>query len=107
MDDSHGQVGAKQTKFASQKGNLLKRVLYLLYLTILVLSVITGLFMGGAYFYFTRDLPKISSLRDYSPPIITAVYSDDNRKIAEFYKERRIIVPITKIPKIKKHYTLR
>jgi len=99
MDDSHGQVGAKQTKFASQKGNLLKRVLYLLYLTTLVLSVITGLFMGGAYFYFTRDLPKISSLRDYSPPIITAVYSDDNRKIAEFYKERRIIVPISKIPK--------
>ncbi len=99
MDDSNGQVDAKQIKSAPQKPNLLKRLLYFLYLTILALSVLSGLFIGGAYFYFTRDLPKISSLKDYSPPIITTVYSDDNRKIAEFYKERRIVVPISKIPK--------
>ncbi|RLC30330.1 MAG: penicillin-binding protein, partial [Deltaproteobacteria bacterium] len=41
---------------------------------------------------------KISSLADYRPPIITTVYSDDNRKIAEFCRERRIVVPLEKIP---------
>ena len=35
-----------------------------------------------------------ATLADYRPPVITTVYSDDNRKIAEFYKERRIVVPV-------------
>ena len=52
----------------------------------------------GIYFYLSDDLPKITSLADYHPSIITTVYSDDNRKIAEFYKERRIVVPLSKIP---------
>ncbi|BBO76756.1 penicillin-binding protein [Desulfosarcina widdelii] len=54
--------------------------------------------MVGVYFYLVDDLPKITSLKDYHPSIITTVYSDDNRKIAEFYKERRIVVPLSKIP---------
>ncbi|MDP2643838.1 MAG: penicillin-binding protein 1A [Desulfobacterales bacterium] len=52
----------------------------------------------GTYVYFSRGLPKISSLSDYRPPIITTVYSDDNRKIAEFYKERRIVTPLQEMP---------
>ena len=54
------------------------------------------------YFYINEDLPKISKLSDYHPPVITTVYADDNRKIGEFYKERRIVVPISRIPQIVK-----
>jgi penicillin-binding protein 1A len=54
--------------------------------------------MVGVYFYLIDDLPKITSLKDYHPSIITTVYSDDNRKIAEFYKERRVVVPLSSIP---------
>ena len=54
------------------------------------------------YFYINEDLPKISKLSDYHPPVVTTVYSDDNRKIGEFYKERRIVVPISRIPQILK-----
>lgn len=65
-----------------------------------VLSLCVALIsIAGVFFYVGRDLPKISSLKDYRPPIITTVYSDDNRKIAEFYKERRIVVKLSKIPK--------
>jgi penicillin-binding protein 1A len=53
----------------------------------------------GIFFYMSRDLPKITSLKDYHPSIITTVYSDDHQKIAEFYKERRIVVPLERIPK--------
>ena len=63
------------------------RFLYPVYGAVMLLSLLAGLFLGGIYFYFTRDLPRISSLEDYRPPIITTVYSDDNRKIAEFSKE--------------------
>ncbi|HJO63293.1 MAG TPA: transglycosylase domain-containing protein, partial [Desulfobacterales bacterium] len=64
-----------------------------------VLSVLGVLGSAGIYLYLSKDLPKISSLKDYHPPIITTVYSDDNRKIAEFYNERRIVIPMSEIPK--------
>ena len=62
-----------------------------------------GIFLGmagfaGVYFYFAKDLPNISSLNDYRPPIITSVYSDDNRKIAEFYKQQRIVIELSEMP---------
>jgi penicillin-binding protein 1A len=53
---------------------------------------------AGIYFYLSENLPKISSLKDYQPPVITTVYSDDNRKIGEFYLERRIVLPLDKMP---------
>ena len=52
------------------------------------------------YFSLSGDLPKITSLSDYHPPVITSVYSDDNRKIAEFFKERRIVIPLSDMPKM-------
>jgi penicillin-binding protein 1A len=52
----------------------------------------------GFFIWLSRDLPKITTLRDYQPPTITTVYSDDGHKIGEFYKERRLVVPLEKIP---------
>ncbi len=65
---------------------------------VLIVFVLAAVTAACVYFYLNEDLPKISSLTDYHPPIITTVYSDDNRKIAEFYKERRIILPLEEIP---------
>jgi penicillin-binding protein 1A len=66
--------------------------------------IVTALMSVGAgaafslYSYMGKGLPKITTLKDYRPPIITTIYSDDNRKIAEFFDERRIIVPFHDIP---------
>jgi penicillin-binding protein 1A len=57
----------------------------------------------GGYFYFNQELPQISSLKDYNPPTITTFYSDDNRKIAEFFHERRIVIPIYHMPDMLKN----
>jgi penicillin-binding protein 1A len=54
--------------------------------------------LGGAYLYFASSLPKVDTLADYRPPIITRVYSDDGTVIAEFSRERRIVVPVSRIP---------
>jgi len=51
------------------------------------------------YYSISKDLPKITSLADYHPSIITTVYADDNRKIAEFFKERRIVIPLGEMPR--------
>lgn len=70
-------------------------------------SFLMGIFLIGCaaaagvvlYYSISKDLPKITSLADYHPPIITTVYADDNRKIAEFFEERRIVIPLTEMPR--------
>jgi penicillin-binding protein 1A len=70
-----------------------------------LLWLAAGCIVAGAvtativYYSLSKGLPKITSLSDYHPPVITTVYSDDNRKIAEFFKERRIVIPLSDMPK--------
>ncbi len=63
---------------------------------LVMLSGVAGL--AGLYLYISRDLPKINSLEDYRPSIVSSVFSDDGTKIGEFYKERRIVVPLSEMP---------
>jgi len=52
----------------------------------------------GLHWYFARDLPQLSSLKDYKPMINTEIYSDNGTLVAEFAEEYRKIVPFQKIP---------
>ncbi|MBE0595761.1 MAG: PBP1A family penicillin-binding protein, partial [Desulfuromonadales bacterium] len=52
----------------------------------------------AAYFYVAATLPRVETLEDYRPPLITRVYSDSGAVIAEFYKERRIVIPVERMP---------
>ncbi len=52
----------------------------------------------GFYFYISKDLPQINSLEDYRPATVTTVFSDDGRKIGEFFRERRIVIPLNEMP---------
>jgi len=53
----------------------------------------------GFYIYLSRTLPGLDALSNYEPNLVTRVYSDDGAMIGEFYIERRVIVPVEKIPK--------
>ncbi len=69
-----------------------------------VILMATGILLAGAglaglYVYISQDLPRINSLNDYAPSIVTTVFSDDGRKIGEFYRERRIVIPLSQMPK--------
>jgi penicillin-binding protein 1A len=80
------------------KQNILFRLLkWGILLSLLAMAAIAVVLVGG-YYYLSEDLPKITSLADYRPPVITTMYSDDGRKIGEFFKERRIVVPLTEMP---------
>lgn len=61
--------------------------------TLLLLLVLTG-----AYFYVAGTLPKVDSLADYRPPLVTRILSDDGTVIAELFEERRVIVPVARMP---------
>jgi penicillin-binding protein 1A len=95
-EKSASQILKKRARRKS--GAILGRLVKWSLLMAFVLMLMGATAMVGVYFYLSDDLPKITSLKDYHPSIITTVYSDDNRKIAEFYKERRIVVPLSSIP---------
>lgn len=44
------------------------------------------------------NLPSVSSLKKYKPPVSTEVYSKEYIKIGEFFDQRRMFVPFEKIP---------
>lgn len=50
------------------------------------------------YLYFASSIPPLNSLHEYNPNIITKIYSGDGQVVGEFYIERRIVVPFSKIP---------
>ena len=52
-----------------------------------------GILLGYEY-----NLPPIRSLEDYRPDVITTIYADNGKSIAEFAIERRIIVSYDEIP---------
>ncbi len=45
-----------------------------------------------------RELPDLRSLDDYRPNLITRAYSIEGQVIGEFFRERREIVPIERVP---------
>ena len=52
-------------------------------------------------FYFTwvfLSLPKLLTVGDYQPPLLTQVYDRNGKKMGEFFKERRLIFPYENIP---------
>ncbi|VAV84752.1 Multimodular transpeptidase-transglycosylase [hydrothermal vent metagenome] len=70
-----------------------------------IILYILGIFIGAplilalaSYFIFTRNLPHIEDLDEYRPNLITKVYSRDGSVIGEFYIERRMVVPLRKVP---------
>ena len=79
-----------------------KSIILFLFKWFFILFIIFGLLgcagIAGLYYYLNRDLPKINTLKDYSPATVTSVFSDDGRKIGEFYEERRIVIPLSEMP---------
>lgn len=63
------------------------------------LAVVTLLGVSGYVLYVMAKLPKVDRLTDYKPPIVSQVFGDDGTLVGEFYLERRIVVPVNKMPR--------
>ncbi len=76
-------------------GRLFKVVFGLLAVVVIVIVIGAGLL----YYHFTKDLPKVTTIGDYKPPVVSEVFADDGTKIGEFWQECRFLLPYDKIPK--------
>ncbi len=63
------------------------------------LTVVALLGISGYVFYLMAKLPRVDRLTDYKPPIVSQVFGDDGTLVGEFYLERRIVVPVNKMPR--------
>lgn len=45
-----------------------------------------------------NDLPAVTQLQNYNPPVVSRVHAGDGRLMAEFAAERRVFVPIERMP---------
>ncbi len=65
-------------------------------------SLVLGLFavsiVAVLWYIWSSNLPYIGSLREYNPPIITEVFSDEGEVIGRFWEEKRIVVPLDQVP---------
>ncbi len=62
-------------------------------------SLIVGVgTVAGLFWHFSHGLPDHKALADYQPPIVSRLYANDGRLLAEFAKEKRVFVPAAAIP---------
>ena len=64
--------------------------------------IVFGIGFLCSVFYFTwvfLSLPKLLTVSDYQPPLLTQVYDREGKKMGEFFKERRLLFPYKDIPK--------
>ena len=92
------QVSSGNNRHPKKKRRFISKLVRWALVALAVGLVALAIAMGGLYLYLSKDLPKITSLSAYRPATITEVFSDDQRKIGEFYTERRIVIPLSEIP---------
>ncbi len=83
-------------KMVRQTGKGFFSTILLVLITFAVLSLLAA---GGYIAFLIAKLPKIDRLTDYKPPIVSQVYGDDGTLVGEFYLERRLVVPVNRMPR--------
>jgi penicillin-binding protein 1A len=71
-------------------------ILYGLLFTGLLAAAAAG---GYIYYHFLQDLPDFTSIKEFRPSVVTTIFARDGRRIGEFYSERRIEVPYSRLPR--------
>ena len=59
----------------------------------------TGAWLWYVWYVWSSNLPYIGTLKDYRPPLITEIYSDNGEVIGRLWEERRIITSLDQLPK--------
>ncbi|MFZ4712793.1 MAG: penicillin-binding protein 1A [Bacteriovoracaceae bacterium] len=66
---------------------------------LIMLAVAGVLTLVGLFMYVSMDLPQISSLADYQPPVASQILSQDGKILLELYTEKREIAKMEEIPR--------
>ena len=76
---------------------------WVLVIGVLALAVGAGAAGFTLYDQYWTQLPPISRLLAYDPPVATRVYADDGTLVGEFFFEKRYLTPIDEISSVVRH----
>lgn len=71
-----------------------------------VLFFLPALGVVGLYYYFCYDLPRIESLRDYRPALVSEVYGTRGELLGEFFIEKRYLIKLSDVAPVFIHALL-
>jgi len=60
------------------------RILSLIAKIVISLSVLAAMGLTIGYMVFSSNLPKLSALSEYQPPLVTRIYNTDGELLAEY-----------------------
>ncbi|MBC7456692.1 MAG: transglycosylase domain-containing protein, partial [Bdellovibrionaceae bacterium] len=69
-----------------------------IFIGFLILSVLST---AGVYLVYKKiqsSLPEIMKIEDYKPLLVSQVYDRNGKKVGEFFRERRVLIPYKEIP---------
>ncbi len=65
-------------------------------LVVLCFGLIT---VGGIIYYLSRDLPSLEGISRYEPSQASRIYAADGRVVEQFFVEKRVYVPLSRMSK--------
>ena len=78
----------------------MKRKLFkILIFSTAILSFLSLIVLGILIHIWSKNLPYIEALENYSPPLVTEIYSEDGEVVGRFYREKRYLIPIDSLPR--------
>jgi len=68
-----------------------------IFVILLIILSLIGLYY--TYWYYSHDLPDLTKITGYNPPLITEVYSSNGKLIGEFATQKRKLISYEDTPK--------
>src|SRR5512136_1334377 len=78
--------------------SLLSRVIIIGFWSVVLALVVAFGVAAGIFAAFLKDLPSLDGLEEYQPSLATTLYTDRDEPFHSFYEQRRILMPLDKIP---------
>ena len=72
------------------------KIFLCLFSIVMVIGISVGIYFG---YLWSSNLPYVGSVKDYRPPVITRIFSDDGEVIGRLWEEKRTVIPISGLPK--------
>jgi len=69
-----------------------------LVIVLVVLGSIAGAAGVAVVYVFSSQLPRMITVADYHPLLVSEVYDRNNEKFGEFFREKRMLLPYEQIP---------
>ncbi len=67
-------------------------------LALLTIGVLGAAAVLGLVARYAVELPSVELIRDYNPSLVTKIYGADGSVVGEFFVERRVIIPLSRVP---------